>query len=110
MGNEHTPGATQTGTRNPAQLAESEATRGRMGAGPRARGPARVLIAQLIKQVYEQHLWWLTGSNLQFGSCLISKPQPFPRAKYEGLPHSGYLRGKDCFTFLILLHPAHPPY
>lgn len=38
MGDEHTLGATETGTRNPAQLAGLErATRGRMGAGPRAQ-------------------------------------------------------------------------
>jgi hypothetical protein len=42
MGDEHTLGATQTGTRNPAQLAGLEkATRGRMGAGPRPQRPAK---------------------------------------------------------------------
>lgn len=42
MDNEHTLGATQTGTRNPAQLARLEkATRGRMGAEPRAQRPVK---------------------------------------------------------------------
>lgn len=41
-GNENALEATETGTRNPAQLAGLErATRGRMGAEPRAQRPAK---------------------------------------------------------------------